>query len=295
MTHLLDLCTLFYNPRPVYLSASGSPIPSISEDNSSQDAPCCVWRKGKKPATLRAMRRLSLLTDRLPPLPATNLNLSVHLRHTNSTGPMSISPLIDSKRHKHLAAFCSYVPLHNWVSPARIAALFVAVRLFPSLWRRIFEGAFGVPVDERVAKTVNRFTEVFGSPAPQEGIEHMDIFHCYHRTIDNNERAALFREHKPFLTAVKQPVKTLCRGSHVQVFRASMYFVAARPHSSRRDREAFVDFLTMVEALPRREAALLRDSWSEMRTASEQQIVRIVRCFRFTADNTFKVKVSAKP
>jgi hypothetical protein len=121
---------------------------------------------------LRPLLSLQLqLRDTPPP---TRLPIS---HYVQQRGQYLLHPELDPDTLIYLAKFQSFVPLHSVVSPARLAALFVCARLFPTAWRAMSTAAFA----DRIVLSIDRYNACFSEPTMHELIEIAGLFSMYCR------------------------------------------------------------------------------------------------------------------
>jgi hypothetical protein len=136
----------------------------------------CIWRGTS--GTIK-MSRLRKLTRTQP------LDCAIAERK-HERGPY---PVLYAEQH--LAHFCSYVPLYNETSSARIAALYLLCRLFPNDWRAHYQAAFGGELpDSGALLSVDQYTFSMGAPDWYEMCEMAALFVDHMKPETREEREA---------------------------------------------------------------------------------------------------------
>lgn len=218
----------------------------------------CVWRGIEKAATFKQIRRcvdtgdvpLTVEAGRIQPL--------------NGHGSMLLHPLIDNERFLHLARFCSYIPLHDITSPARIAAIYVLARLFPRRWHALYMRSFGEAVDQRIAGTVDRFNVTLAEPSDYELIEIASLFVDYQRPASKEARQQSAAPMKPFFDALKPlacAAFALLPTTSAATYQLSSFLVVAHAALNRDAHRRVVRFLERYETCTRRQLRALESAW----------------------------------
>lgn len=221
----------------------------------------CVWGGFKHIATLKEMKMCIEKPDSVPPVG----DKRVPLHPLRKRGKMPLHPHINNERHLHLAKFCSFVPLHNVTSPARIVALYVTARLFPRRWRAIYAGAFhGEQLDKRAAATVDRFNAVMTEPDYYELIEMADLHTAYQRPATREARFATENPLQSFFTAMKPLV---CHAFATEnqksatTYQLTSFLAIAHVALNRSTQKGLVQFLDQHSTCTKRQLRAFEAAW----------------------------------
>lgn len=164
-----------------------------------------IWDLDGRKRSAARLRRYEAEPASRPARPATQVSATQQLL---ALGGCLVHPIIeldfigapDVHRYPHLRKFCSMVDF-DLLSPQRVVAFYITVRLFPERWRKIFR----YRMSERALMGAERYNQLFAFPAAAELLEIADAYREYF--LPTAQIAALLvTRHKALLESAQKLV-----------------------------------------------------------------------------------------